>query len=155
MGLHGGVAHHQAAQDGHGGPNGPGEPQPRLLEDLKGKEEDEHLKHGGKGHLLLGGHNGQGQLDGDGLGMEGDQGDIQPGHQKSRQSAQPPDEIQGGGRHPVEGPVLAGLEKLVDGAGQHPGKGHAVGQQPHPAFQQPLAEAVGALGKGHSGKGGV
>ena len=123
VGLHRRVAHHQPHPKWRRWPRWAGQAQPRLLEHLKGQEHDEHLEHRGEGHLLLGGHNGQGQLHGDGLRVEGDQGDIQPRHQDGHKGAQPPDHIQGGGRHPVEGPVLAGFEKLVDGAGQHPGEG--------------------------------
>ena len=72
MGLHRRVAHHQAAQNGHRGPDGAGQAQPRLLEDLKGQQHDEHLKDGGEGHLLFGGSNGQGQLHRDGLRVKGD-----------------------------------------------------------------------------------
>ena len=55
----------------------------------------------------------------------------------------------------MEGPVLAGFEELIDGARQHPGEGQPVGHYPHPSFQQALAEAVGPLGVGHHGEGGV
>ena len=52
-------------------------------------------------------------------------------------------------------PVLPGFEELVDGTRQHPGKGQPVGHHPYSSLQQPLAEAVGPLGIGHHGKGGV
>ena len=152
--LHRCVAHHQAAQDGHGGPDGSGETQSRLLNDLEGQQHDQDLENGGKGDLLLGGHNGQGQLDRDGLRVKGDQGDIQPGQQDGERRAAVSDEPEGGGRHPVVGPVLAGFEELVQGARGQPAQGNAVGQQTHPALQQAPAEAVGALGIGHQGERG-
>ena len=155
MGLHRRVAHHQAAQDGHRGPDGAGQAQPRLLEHLKGQQHNEHLKHRGEGHLLFGGGDGQGQLYRDGLGVEGDQGDIQSRHQHSHQGAEPPDQIQGGGGHPVEGPVLPGLEELVNGARQQPGERQPVGHHSHPSLQQSLTEPVGPLGIGHHGEGGI
>ena len=40
------------------------------------------------------------------------------------------------------GPVLTGLEKLVDGGGHQPAQGDSVGQQTHPPLQQALAEAA-------------
>ena len=82
MGIHRRVAHHQSPQDGDSGADGGGQTEARLLDHLKGQEHDEHLKDGREGDLLLGGHNGQGQLGRDGLRVKGDQGDIQPRHQQ-------------------------------------------------------------------------
>ena len=154
-GIHRRVAHHQAAQDGHRGPDGGGQAQPRLLQHLEGEQKDQHLKHGGEGHLLLGGDDGQGQLYRDGLGVIGDQGDIQPGHQQGHSRAQVAHQTEHRGQQPVIGPVLPGLEKLVHGARQQIAQGQPVAQQTHPALQQALTEAVGPLGVGHEGEGGV
>ena len=52
-------------------------------------------------------------------------------------------------------PVLPGLEELVDGTRQHPGEGQPVSHHPYSSLQQTLAEAVGPLGVGHHGEGGV
>lgn len=55
------AAHHQAADDRHGLPDGLGQAEPRLLENLKGQQQDDDLKDGAEGYVLLGGQCGQGQ----------------------------------------------------------------------------------------------
>ena len=81
LGLHRRAAHHQAADDGHGLADGLGQAQARLLEDLKGQQQHDHLKGGAEGHVLLGGDDGQGQAGGDHLLVEGDHGHVEGGEQ--------------------------------------------------------------------------
>ena len=154
VGLHRGVAHHQAAQDGHSSSDRRGQPQPRLLEHLEGYQHNQYLKDSREGDLLLGRHDGQGQLHRDGLRVEGHQGDIEPGDKQGGRHAEIAQQEQHRGSHPVEGPVLAGPEELVHGARQQIAEGEAVTQQPHPPLQQPGAEPVRPLGERHQGKGG-
>ena len=154
LASHGGGAHHQAADDGHGLADGGGQPQPGLLEDLKGHQHEEHLEHGGEGHVPLGGDDGQGQPGGDHLLVEVDHGDIHGGQQQGAEDAQAPQQGEDAGGHPVVGLVLRGPEELPRRAGAEVAQGQALHQNAHPPLGQPGAEAVGPLGVEHQGEGG-
>ena len=155
LGLHRRRAHHQTTDNGNRLSNGLGQPQARLLQDLKGNEQDDDLKGGAEGHVLLGRNDGQGQSGWDHLLMEGDHGDIEGGQQQGGEHTEVAQHRQGGGQQPVGGLVLGGLQEVAQHCRGQIAQRDAVNEDAHPTLGQPGAEPVGPLGVLDERKGGV